>query len=527
MTTRPICTIIAASSLMLTTPAAASPTTIWEVLTVDRIATVVAQSMISMLRTVTNVTYVDLDVSPLDGRIVLSGLQISPIGAPECLISVDRALITTAPLDQIEISSLDVDLIGVEMTDDCIPASDRRELAEIGLTEFALDRVELRLNYTFSSGALDLDFQAVSSNMADMRGNADFSYFAIQIDDDEPALSAVLNRAEIEVTDQGLWAILAPQFPTAIITNPDVLSEMLRDELLTGTDAPVPTEDKDEPTTGPDGPTGNSAQLFLDDLASAIAGFANEPGRLSLTLSPDAPIELNEDLFDSFEGMVTLVRPAISNAETNAVTRITPGDAEMIMSWANGDDIDIPRADQLRFAQAFLTGIGAPRDAQAAMQILTPLLEDGDADAIDMALGTLDDLDPGFAYRIAHHAAALGNRAAFAQLDRLERMISLDEMGIVQSDAAAAPTLTGEESPADLRNQGYAALTGLGAPRNYANAYFYGLVALASGDLAAESLIDEIEAMAARADEGDAGDWQNMIDTVQSDARAHWFALPR
>ena len=108
-----------------------------------------------------------------------------------------------------------------------------------------------------------------------------------------------------------------------------------------------------------------------------------------------------------------------------------------------------------------------------------------------------------------------------------ERLLGGEPVADIRAvQTGEAPELSGEESPADLRRRGYDALIGLGTPRNYAHAYFYGLLALAEGDRAAASLVDEIEAMIARAPEEETAEWQGMADAVQAQVTAHFFGLP-
>ena len=54
--------------------------------------------------------------------------------------------------------------MGYEMTQGCLPRGDRRDLAELGITDLVLDRAELRAEYDFASGGMTVDFQAVSGD---------------------------------------------------------------------------------------------------------------------------------------------------------------------------------------------------------------------------------------------------------------------------------------------------------------------------------------------------------------------------
>ena len=65
-------TALAVSALLAATPAAATPSSLWELLTIDRVATWVTQYAIALSRTVAQVTYTDLDIAVLEGRVALT-----------------------------------------------------------------------------------------------------------------------------------------------------------------------------------------------------------------------------------------------------------------------------------------------------------------------------------------------------------------------------------------------------------------------------------------------------------------------
>jgi len=540
-------TTLAAGLAGLGAPATAQTVTLRDLFNLDRLATLGGQWAIAALRGVADVTYAHLDISPLSGRMVLTGLAVTPYEQPDCTFTMDRVVIRTAPLDQVAFGALEIDVMGYEMTQDCLPRGDRRDLAELGITDLALDRAELRAEYDFASAGMAVDFQAVSGDLAELRGHADFDYFAVNLDTEEPVVD--FTYGEIELTDRGAWRLFAAMIPPQML-DPDTLTAMLAGELLDASGAPIVTRPDDAapvapPTEGkdPDGPApapappplpsepvgdlsdaGAAAYAVLETGAAAFARFAGDPGLLRLEFTPETPVRLTEDHFEDFTLFVADLRPALMTEGDRPDMRLTPEDAALIEGWFGGIS-DLGEADLMRYARAFLTGVGAPRDPDIAMELLTPLLDAGNAQAMAMALDTLDALDPEYAYQIALHAAAQGDRAAFAELDRLEAGLDLPDILAVQRDAGDAPAYTGDETARDLRETAYAALTGLGAPRNYEVAYLHGLLALAAGDGAARSILDELEAMATRMSDEQAGQWARILDQTREEAIRAWFGV--
>lgn len=532
----------------LAAPAAAQTVTLRDLFNLDRLATFAGQWAVTTLRGVADVTYAHLDISPLSGRMVLTGLSVAPYERPECRFTVDRVVISTAPLDQIAFGALELDLMGYEMTQDCLPPVERQDLAELGITDLVLDRAELRAEYDFASGGMTVDFQAVSGALAELRGHADFDYFAVNFETEEPVVDFAYG--EIDLTDRGAWRLFAAMIPPQML-DPDALTAMLAGELLDGSGAPViaPPEDSapavpptggkeplDDPAPAPEPAplpaepevdltdAGAAAYAVLETGATAFARFAADAGLLRLEFTPETPVRLTEEHFEDFTLFVTDLRPTLLTEEDRPDTRLTAEDAALIRGWIEGEN-DLGEPDLMRYANAFLGGIGAPRDPDLALELLTPLLDAGNPDAIAMALDTLDALDPDFAYEIALHAAAQGDRAAFAELDRLEAALDLSDLLAVQREAGDGATYTGTQTARDLRETAYAALTGLGAPRNYEQAYRFGLLALAAGDGAARSIVDELEAMDDRMSDEDAVQWARILDRARDSAQEAWFDI--
>ena len=527
---------------LLASAAGATPVTLYDLFSLNRLANMGGQLLVSALRGVADLRYAHMDIRPLDGRMILTGLELSPYEQPDCLVTLDRAVITTAPLDQIAYGALDIDVMGAEMSEGCFNASERRDMAEAGITRFALDRGEIRLEYDYASAALTVDAQGVSEGLAEMRAHVAFDYFAVNFDAEEPV--ADLAYAEIELTDRGVWSALGAQIPPAMLS-PDVLVPMLVGEVLpqwrdpsvplpTPEPAPAPSDGKGDenpatpatPTPPPvNAPELDAAYDVIEAGVAAFLAFAESPGTLRLEFTPEAPVRLTEDHFEDFALFVADLAPALLTDADRPDTRLTREDGDLISDWVAGGDVPFSDGDILRLSHALLSGVGVPRNPERAMELLTPLLEAGHAEALEMALETLDALDPAFAYRIAREAAAAGDRMAFAQLDRLEALVPMGDVIALQEETGDRPEFDGTEPARALRARAEAALTGLGAPRRYTVAYFYGLLALASGDMASASIVNELETMADRMEEEDAERWLGLLGQVNDHASEEWFAV--
>ncbi len=565
-------------------PASARPDSVLDLFTLDRIATVGVQWSISMLRSFAETRYVDLSIAPLDGRMVLTGLEVSPYewnGSGQCTFDIDRAVINTGPLDKIEQSRMRLDLTGVTLSEGCLDDMVVATIQAVGVEELKLDSATLWMQYDMPTGGVSLELQAASQGLAEIRAQMDFDYFAFDAQNEEPI--ADLSYAELSFIDHGAMAILGQMLPPEL-TNAEMLAAALKQELLSGVmsddgiphqksksrlgggeaeispaPAPDPTpqaQPEPEPTPNLDDEFGDeygddddfewdfeepdfyddpelpplseediaSVAAMIDDGAAQFAAFLADPDQITLRLAPATPVRLSENTVDDFARFALLMQPEVITGTPPVAQVVTGADMEAIKGWLDGDEAALASSDALRIARAFMTGIGVPRDADMAMQIVAPLLAKGDSDAVALALDGLDALPADQAYRIARDAAASGNRAAFTRLDKLEQKLGLAEAIAIQDASPLAPALTGDETPAQLRNAALDALTGLDAPRRYSLAYYDALLALAAGDRAAQALIDEVEAMSERMADADASDWAETLTAIRAQATKAWIA---
>ncbi|MGI3186871.1 hypothetical protein [Nioella aestuarii] len=189
-------------------------------------------------------------------------------------------MITTAPLDQIAYGALDIDILGFELDDGCLSAREREDLAEIGITELVLDRGQMRLEYDYASSGLTLDILADTAGMAELRAHVDFSYFAVNFETEEPV--ADLAYAEIEVTDQGYWPVIAAEIPPMMLV-PDVIVAALVDELL-----PRYVDPAQAPAPAPEAPSDGKGDEEGQSPAPAVQN-SPERTRPPMPLSRPAP----------------------------------------------------------------------------------------------------------------------------------------------------------------------------------------------------------------------------------------------
>lgn len=535
-----------ALAVLLTVPASANAQeiTFWDFFAIDRIGAVAVQSLIGVARSYAEVHYQDLDIRLLDGRAAISGLVISPYDQernPGCTITIDRVAMSFAPVLQTEIASVDVNLSGAMMPITCLDPWDREGLEAFGIEELAIDQGIIRAHYVNASSALDVDFYLTSSGYGSISGDAEFAYAALNIDDEEPI--ADLRSAYFEFTNDGLWEIFESELPPFIF-NAEMLNAMLQQELLSEPIQPIeeaaPTDAT--PDSGPESKPGDTppdaqvpapepapapvdpvvsaeteeAREFIREATETVADFAADPGTISLSLSPDEPVRLEEDLFNRFETAVAALNPELGLGAPEP--EIASADLASALR-AHFESGDLDEGLRLDLAAALIDGAGVPRSPELALDVLGPLLEEGNDAAFSVIGDHLDLIAPEDAYAILHAAASQDDTARL-RLDAAERRLGLD--GVLAIQGLEPTNLDVDLAADDLAVEARAALLGTGRPRHYADAYFLALLSEAGGDRSARALVDMLEDRGRFTDAPDL--WDDMLGGVRELAFDTWLA---
>ncbi|MBO6603415.1 MAG: hypothetical protein JJ949_09255, partial [Roseicyclus sp.] len=200
-----------------------------------------------------------------------------------------------------------------------------------------------------------------------------------------------------------------------------------------------------------------------------------------------------------------------------------------LLSQIDGGDLTI--AERLDLARALMSGDGVPLATALVPELLAPVLgsdDDRAAEAAGLVANALARTDPETAYGHALRATAAEVPGAISMLDALEArlttptVIAAQNVNLTGSPADALGTGT---DPRDLRALALAHFTGLGAPRAYARAYYYALLAEAAGDIGATALREEIEARFGARGPAVAAFWSDLSAETQRAALADWIAL--
>ena len=458
--------------------------TLWDFFTVERFATAFFNQLITYARAGADVRFDAVQVDPVAGLIRVTGLEVSPkipgIDPDACTITATRTTLDLSPFDQIDNARLRIALDDVVAGFDCFPREARPVLGFLGLSDLNIDRADIGVDYDVPSGGAQVQLQAGIVGLVTVLLDADVEYvsyrYDFEVEDVDPSVD--LNAIRLQIEDQGLSARLEQVLPPQM-RDPDTLSDQLRTELINAL----------RDANG-EAPLNAEQERFIaeaQEMARLVAGGA---GKIVVETDIAAqPARINEDVADDPAAFFALLAPRVAPA-TKAISQ-TISRADLIAA----QEASLPTADQRSIGEALLSGVGAPRNIELGLALLAPLAEDRDASAALLMAEALFDRDIEASYILASQAAAGGEAAALAVLDRAEDKLRFPALMALQNEAVdiglAAPDRFA--TLAEMRRAALAHLTGLDAIRNYELAYFWASMAAAGGDTAAARLRDEID----------------------------------
>ncbi|MDF0594721.1 hypothetical protein [Psychromarinibacter halotolerans] len=475
----------AVSALIPAASHAQDKVTLWDVLSLDRIAQSVLHSGIQMLRTQMDLQYGDLAVDLRRSRVTMTDVTAWPFfdwdEYGECEISIGALTLVGTPIDISDRFNGTARISGLTATKACFPTEAHMGFEMAGLDTLTIPRMTIDMNYGMpSSDALVRVFADVDG-VATFDLSGDFSYFWFdgREDMEEPTPVMFLSNATLAVENKGLWETLSSVLPPPLTGENS--GEALRDMIVGGLTGGAPEAPSAEMTA------------FADSIVEVWPQFVANPQRLVLETGFDGDVYVDiEALDDDPDEIFVLLQPQLALAPA----RVSSAVPVELLSRATGDDAaDLTDAEKATVGEALVTGVGAPRNVTAGVDLLEPLAEAGDAGVALLLAQALEVRDPDAAYEWALRAGAGGEPGATAMLDKLENTLDFATVLSLQEDVSGA-----ESGPADatgslaaLREQAAMRLSGSGAARSYGLASMYAMLASAAGDPEAADMLAEID----------------------------------
>ena len=516
-------TQIAALTAALATPALAETDPqpgLMEFFSINRVGTFIANSAIAALRTQMELEYEYLSTDLMRGSVAISGVKARPLlpydQARQCLITIDRAVINTDVAKPFEVASeMNVNLIGARANTACLPREAAMGLRAAGIREIDLDQFKIRIAYVYATGETSSDVTLAINNFASL----DFSASGMilprlgSFGPSEPAFRVM--RAVVSLKDQGGWntvsAILPPNFRDPA-TIKDIGTEAVTQFLSNNGLRAVTAIERN----------------FVTQLMDRVEDFVTDPGEITIEANlPETGIVIEPELYNSEPQ--SLVSALALEARTTPLARPRILSSDDLAALTDPAGLEADRL--LELGRALLDGAGVPQTPALVPDLLMPLTKQPESapQASALIARALQARDPALAYPYALTAAAGGITEAVSVMDQLENQMTTTQVLTAQADnlgasANASDAVGNSTDPRALRALALSHFTGSGAPRSYAQAYYFALLAEAAGDIGATTLKQEIDGRFSARGDAVAAAWAEISDALQAKALEDWIA---
>ncbi|MEO0680083.1 MAG: hypothetical protein AAF192_06680, partial [Pseudomonadota bacterium] len=369
--------LVAACAVALAPAPARPDTPIWNLLTVELLGRSLAQIGISLLRNQVDVEYDRLDILDAGQRYVMTGLAVyppspDPSSDEDCVVEIAELDIVSRTEGDRSWTALRAH--GAEASLGCLPTPAAGPISALGYDALRFERAELDLDYDFGPSALDARLTLVAAEAASLTVEAGFDYFWVMddgISGPEPAIW--LREASAVLEDGGL----APRLRAMMQGQGEDPAE-LRAGLAAGLRAAL-SDGGARPLSAPE-------QQFAEALASGLHGLLMQGGAVGVQSRPEDGVWLGAEDFQGAGPAFAALQPQVFPGALPPTVRSGPTAETMRRVLSGGDATDEERRE---VGAALLSGLGAPRAVQAALDLLEPLANAGDPEAAALAADAL------------------------------------------------------------------------------------------------------------------------------------------
>lgn len=446
------------------------------------------QSGIMMLRTQLDMKYSDMSVDMRTGGITLTDVVAWPL--PEwdsegtCEVRIGRVTLRSGALDQPDRIRLKAQLLNASFPASCLPAEPRGALGMAGLDAVTMPRMTLDIDYGIPASDATMRVYADIADVAVADLTSEFAYVWVdgRRDMEEPDPVIFLKSATLALENRGIWDALKGQLPPpftgegAGLVVEGAIGQALLDEAR-----------GENPTLS------DSQRAFVSSVGQAWPAFLAAPETLVLETGIEGDVFLDfEAMEDELAVVFDTLRPrmALAPARQSGMLPVA-----LLKQAMGADAAQLSAPDRKRLGIALVTGVGAPRNAEAGFALLNEMARGGDGEAATVMAQALEHRAPEDAYRWALLAGRAGETGATALLDRLERNLPFGRILELQSDVSGNDSHAGTvlAKVSTIRDEAAMRLSGRGQARSYEIAAMWAMIGAAAGDPEAADILGDID----------------------------------
>ena len=414
-------------------------------------------------------------------------------------------------LSNVRQSTTDTDIVTIGLEDVrinqfCMPFEWRAVASMMGLSDIEIPIVQIVLKHQFKSAQTSIIVHSGMAAVADVTFDVQLDYlsFNTEYDGDLP-INARLSSINFQIDNKGLWEEVSMLLPSEF-SDPNLAGAAVR-KLIDEFSSLLPIA---------------IYQNLIDQIEMPVNNFVVNPTSLSIASN----IEKSSGLVISNESVMhpeTLIADLdlkLSSGNSRKDKKIT---GEMISDILSGNFVNYDDEVLLTLGEAFLTGRLAPKNYDAAVLLLSYLKDNGSSQAEPLLVNAYIKQEKyEEAYQATQNLASNGNFESRTLFRFIEKNISLEKVLELQNKSLyllADPYAVLSQNFYEIS---HSFLTGHRSIKSYHLAYFWSLLALANGDVRAETIVTRIEMLQNKLYGKEKEDWITSVKEAQSRALVYW-----
>lgn len=414
-------------------------------------------------------------------------------------------------LSNVRQSMTDTDIVTIGLEDVrisqfCMPFQWRAVASMMGVSDIEIPIVQIVLKHQFKSAQTSILVHSGGVDVVDATLDVQFDYVSFNREHygDLP-INARLSSINLRIDNRGLWEAVSILLPSEF-SDPNLAGSAVR-ELIDEFSYLLPNA---------------IYQNFVDQIELAVNNFVVNPTSLSISsnIKKASGLVISNESFMYPETLIDDLDLKLSSGNSQKDKNIT---GEMISDILSGNFANYDDEVLLTLGEAFLTGRLAPKNYDAAVLLFSYLKDNGISQAEPLLINAYIKQEKyEKAYQATQSLASVGNYESRTLFSVIEENIPLEKVLELQNTSLYLLADPYTVFSQNFYETSHSFLTGRRSIKSYHLAYFWALLALASGDVRAETLILQLEMLQNKLSGEAKEDWIASVSEAQSRALVYW-----
>ena len=478
---------------------------------INRFSNRIVEAAVSAARSQAEVSYSSVTYNPTLKTIFLNNLHVTPFNRTDlagCYVSIGSVGISLYRNEFKSIDFVEVGLTDLNVSQMCIPFEFRGFLALAGVREIDIPFLKLDFSHAYPSSETTVTLSGGLTNVASITANLELSYLSFSPDSSVPFIARLKNFS-LTLQNNGIWEAISSQLPPAFTTP---------GQAGIGIESFIRTSLKERLSSV-------SIEKIIKNTVPAIDNFVNNPESLTLSVKGFAnqSTEIDFDAFKNFEKIINDLQPTIY---ANKLIQKNRQDItnEKLLSVLKGDTENLSKEELIIIGEKLMSGRGVPKNIKESKSIFQELANKEHSKAFfNLAKIAIEEKEFDVAYYNAIKFSSHKTATASTLINKIESEMSLEKILEVQYRFLPEIMEKSKKIERDFFDVSMAHLNGSRATKSYLGAYYFSLLALAKGDVRADSILNKIEKISKRLSGEPLKVWNKNIYFLQSKATSHWI----